>query len=263
MTPVLSMAPAAHVEENWSEGRLVLPGGLLLDPSGACLKEVHVRQLNGEDEERLAGRGFRNGAHQVTEFLCNVIDRIEGLDGPVKPRVAESLLTGDRDYLLLRIRQMTLGDKVEQVLRCPQKACGKKADVEFLISEIPVRRADAVLPRYDFTLSRPAWSEDDSSSKGSLRLANGGDHEALLAVEDQNPATVRSRLFSRIIVRLGRGSGLEESAARALPLDLRREISAFLESITPGPDLTIEIQCPHCGADMTYPFDLSAFFLTS
>jgi hypothetical protein len=109
---------------------------------------VIVRQLTGRDEELLADRRYRNAGQQVTEFLAQVLVEIPGLDKPVSKELVAEMLIGDRDYLLLRLRQISLGDEVEQVMRCPAAACGQKADVEFLISELPVRRLKAVQPLY-------------------------------------------------------------------------------------------------------------------
>jgi hypothetical protein len=256
------VAPPPAVEENWAEGRLVLPGGIL-DAAGHCHQTVFVRQLTGADEERLADRGYRNGAHQATEFFRHVLLRVDGRDAPITEDLVANMLIADRDYLILRLRQMTLGDKVEQVLRCPSTGCGRKADVEFLISELPVRRVEAVLPQYEFTLSEVALAGDDTSHRGALRLPTGRDHEALLDANQRNPAATNTRLLSRILLGLGRSGSLSEDAARGLPMRARLEIGRFLQAISPGPDLTIDIQCPHCGTDMSYPFDLYAFFLPS
>src|SRR5262249_34348279 len=119
--------------EDWAAGRLVLPGGVL-DSRGRCFQAVLVRQLTGRDEELLADRRYRNAAQQVTEFLAQVLVEVPGLDKPVSRELVAEMLIGDRDYLLLRLRQICLGDQVEQVMRCPMPACGQKADVEFLIS---------------------------------------------------------------------------------------------------------------------------------
>ena len=155
---------------------------------------------------------------------------------------------------------MSLGDRVEQVLRCPAPTCGQKADVEFLISELPVNRVGAVQRWYEFDLSEPARRDDSKSNHVVLRLPTGQDLEAILDCKEVNPALANTRLFARIIRSLGR-STVDESAARDLSLRIRHEITAWLKSITPGPLLKIEIQCPHCGADMSYPFDLYGFFL--
>src|SRR5262249_34866939 len=129
-----------------------------------------------------------------------------------------------------------------------------------LISEMPVRRAQAVRPFYEFDLSEPLVKGDPRSAHVVLRLPSGRDLEAIFDFKDANPAVANTKLFSRIVKRLGRDS-LSEAGARDLPMKSRHEITAFLQRVTPGPELKIEIQCPHCGGDMSYPFDLDSFFL--
>lgn len=257
------IAPAGWLpaEEDWTTGRLVLPGGIL-DNQNRCFQTVLVRQLTGKDEELLADRRYRNAARQVTDFLAQVVVEVPGLNKLVNPALTEQMLIGDRDYLLLRLRQMTMGDRVEQVMRCPSVSCGKKADVEFQISELQVRRAGAIEPEYEFELSEPARKDDPKSKVVVLRLPRGQDQEAILDGEDLNPALANTRLFARIVKSLGRRS-LDEAEARDLPLKARHEITAFLRMMSPGPDLEIDIQCPHCGHDMSFPFDLYGFFLPS
>ncbi|MBZ5523735.1 MAG: hypothetical protein LAP21_15995 [Acidobacteriia bacterium] len=258
MEPQITSA-AALPGEDWAAGRLELPGGVL-DNRGQCFKTVIVRQLTGRDEELLADRRYRNAAQQVSEFLAQVLVEIPGLDKPVSKELVSEMLIGDRDYLLLRLRQICLGDQVEQVMRCPAPACGQKADVEFLISELPVRRVKAVQPLYEFDLSEPLQKSDPRSGHVALRLPTGLDLEAILECKDVNPAMANTKLFARIVKKLGR-EPLSEDAARELPMRARHEITDFLRKITPGPELKIEIQCPHCGGDMSYPFDLYGFFL--
>lgn len=203
--------------EDWSLGRLVLPGGIL-DEEGACLRRVMVRELIGADEERLSDRRYRTGAEQVTDFLRHVIVSVEGLQRAVDQDLVTDMLAGDRDYLLLRLRQLTLGDLVQQVLRCPSTACGEKVDVEFRISELAVKRADSVQLRYPFTLSEPALQGDETSNRGELRLPTGRDQQAIAELAAVNPGRANTRLFSRVVLRLGRTSPLDEELVRALPL---------------------------------------------
>jgi hypothetical protein len=258
MEPQLTPA-AALPGEDWAAGRLELPGGVL-DSRGQCFKTVIVRQLTGRDEELLADRRYKNAAQQVSEFLAQVLAEVPGLDKPVSKELVSEMLIGDRDYLLLRLRQICLGDQVEQVMRCPAPACGQKADVEFLISELPVRRVKTVQPVYEFDLSEPLRKDDPRSGHVALRLPTGLDLEAILDCKDVNPAMANTKLFARVVKKLGR-EPLSEAAARELPMRARQEITAFLKTITPGPELKVEIQCPHCGVDMSYPFDLYGFFL--
>src|SRR5262245_40229779 len=221
------VAPAGWLpaEEDWSAGRLVLPGGIL-DNQNRCFQTVLVRQLTGRDEELLADRRYHNAARQVTDFLAQVMVEVPGLNKPVSKELAGEMLIGDRDYLLLRLRQIAVGDKVEQVMRCPALACGQKADVEFGISELPVRRTTAVQQEYELELSEPARKDDPKSRIVVLRMPTGHDQEAILDGKDPNPAAANTRLFARIVKRLGR-KGLDEEEARNLPLKIRHELTSF------------------------------------
>jgi len=252
----------AEVSESWPEGRLVLPGGIL-DSHGKCHRAVSVRPLTGADEELLADRRYQNGPQQVSDFLAQVVTRVDGVDDPITKNTTARMLIGDRDYLLLRLRQMNVSDTVEEVVRCPRPGCGKKADVEFSIAELEVRRAENLQPRYDFAFAEPAFADDPDSMRGAFRLPTGSDQEAVAELGDINVAVANTRLFSRVLLHLGRRAPVSEADARAMPLKIRRELNALIAKHSPGPNLDIEVQCPHCGADVSYPFDLYGFFLLS
>lgn len=253
------MAPELPANEDWAQGRLELPGGLL-DSEGACHKTVRIRELTGADEERLCDRSYRNRAEQVTDFLVHLIDGVEGHGREIDADTVSGMLIGDRDYLILRARQISLGDSVHQVLTCSKVACGEKVDVEFAISELPVHRVPEVRRDYEFELSRPALADDEDSRQGTLRLATGGDQAEIADLIEVNAAKANTRLFSRVILTLGRRRGLDLETARGLPLQVRRELAAELRRRSPGPDLRVEINCPHCGADLSYVFALNDFF---
>jgi hypothetical protein len=242
--------------ESLAERRLELPGGLL-GADGRRHRMVRVRELTGADEEVLAESGA-GGARMVTRFLARVIVQVEGLQRGVDEDLVADMLVGDRDYLLLRLRQIELGDHVHQVMRCPSPACGKKVDVDFLVSEIEVRRA-AELP----ASHRVRLGEGADAVEVTVRLPTGRDQEAIAGLAPANPAAANTRLFSRAVLKWGERGALDEEAARALPLRQRSQLAAFLERSSPGPDLYLDLQCPMCGADMGATFDLHGFFLPS
>jgi len=246
-----------HLAESLAERRLQLPGGVI-GANGRCRQMVRVRELTGFDEEILSERTAANAASLVTRFLARAIAEVEGLERRIDEDLVSDMLVGDRDYLLLRLRQVDLGDHVHQVMRCPSPACGKKVDVDFLVSEIEVRRASAVLPSY-----RVQLGEGAAAISAAVRLPTGRDQEAIAPLAATNPAAANTRLFSRIVQRWGEAGPLDEDAARALPLRQRSELAAFLERTSPGPDLYLDVPCPWCGADMGYRFDLDGFFLPS
>jgi hypothetical protein len=250
-------ASAPALAESLADRRLQLPGGVI-GADGRCHQMVRVRELTGADEEVLAEKTAASGARLVTGFLARVIAEVEGLDRRIDEDLVSDMLVGDRDYLLLRLRQIDLGDHVHQVMRCPSPACGKKVDVDFLVSEIEVTRAQAVLPSY-----RVQLGEGTSAKSALVRLPTGRDQEAIAPLAATNPAAANTRLFSRVVLRWGEAGSLDEDAARALPLRHRSELAAFLERTSPGPDLHLDLHCPWCGGEMGYRFDLDGFFLPS
>lgn len=257
MQPVTQGFGVEPTRETGGE-RLVLPGGLLR-PDGRRCREVSIRELCGADEEQLADRSYATNAAKVTDFLTRIITEMPELECPVDRELVADMLVGDRDYILLRVRQLSLGDAVHQVMRCPAPSCAEKVDVEFLISEIEVRRPERLRASYPLTLSRLLDPGVPASDRVVVRLPTGRDQHAVAGAWDQNVAQAQTLLLARL-VRLDNGAALDEAFVHNLPTALRRELLQFVTDASPGPSLNIEIQCPHCARDMSYEFDLHRFF---
>lgn len=247
--------PDAALER--SPRQMQLPGGVF-DAAGRRRREVWLRELTGADEEVLTDHAFASAAHRVSALLARTIERVDGVETPIDERFAATLGLGDRDAILLRLRQLEVGDAVHQVKRCGNPACGRKVDVDFLISEIEVRHAEPWQPAATLMLAQP----DGRSVAVRLRLPNGADHEALAAAA-LPPARANTLLLSRIVLDYGGAGPLTAAAAHALPIAQRNRIAEFLAQHTPGPVLEIDVACPYCAAAMNYDFDLVTFFLPS
>ena len=249
---MIETLPALDVAsgESLAARRLVLPGGGV-DALGRVHREVRVRELTGADEEALFERSAASGARRVSAFLSRAIESVDGLDGVTMDEAfTGSLQLGDRDYLLLRLRQMDLGDAVHQVVRCP--SCASKVDVDLLISELPVRRLDKPSAHYQVQLGGRGLR---------LRLPDGNDQAAVEDLALANPAAANTRLFARLVQDVDGQGAPTEDEVRAWPVALRAELGGWLESHLPGPDLFLDLACPHCKAEMSYAFDLNSFFL--
>ncbi len=101
-----------------------LPGGLVLDDRHR-LESAELRPLTGRDEEWIAAHPTAPSAIAVTRILTSCLVRI----GEAKPteKLVRRLLVGDRDFLVLQLRRLTLGDEFHVVFSCT--ACGNKMDV--------------------------------------------------------------------------------------------------------------------------------------
>ncbi len=136
------------VLEDPLDGPVTLPAGFRrakADGQGATrfvdVRKAWVRELNGEDEERIARARMKEdfGAWLSTILECGV-ERL-GDEAPTRDDLA-SLVVGDQQYLFLEIARATFGDELEyENFTCPW--CSQVFNVSLSISEdIPVRRLD-------------------------------------------------------------------------------------------------------------------------
>ena len=108
-----------------------MPGGLVLD-DGRRLGRAELRPLTGREEEWMTQHAGMPSAHLATKLLSACFVRLEDL--AVNSEIVGKLLVGDRDFLILQLRRMTLGDRFAAVFSCP--ACKRAMDVEFLAQDI-------------------------------------------------------------------------------------------------------------------------------
>src|SRR5436309_9821565 len=107
-----------------SENVFRLPGGLML-PQDHLLVHASLRPLSGREEDWLAHHTGQPSAASVTGVLSACLLSLD--DRPVTGDLVRQLLAGDRDYLMLQLRRLTLGENFQAVIPCP--ACGKKMDI--------------------------------------------------------------------------------------------------------------------------------------
>lgn len=211
-----------------------LPGGLVLD-GNRCLRKAALRPLSGREEEWLAESRNLPNAAKVTRLLNSCLVSLD--DSPVTGETVRSLLVGDREYLILRLREVTLGDEVNAVLHCP--ACTQPMDVNFRISETPVDERRQTAAVYSLTLGNRGVH---------FKLPSGGDQEAVLALET---VAAVNELLRRCVL---------DDGGRQLSDDEQATVIAEMERLAPRVELELDAVCPECGHAFVAPFDTTAFF---
>jgi hypothetical protein len=178
---------------------------------------------------------------KVTRLLSSCL--IGTGDVTVTSDLVRKLLVGDRDYLMLQLRRLTLGDNFQAVLAC--QACGAKIDVNFGANEVPVERRPQTAPWYVLTLRDP----QPAGRTVRFRLPTGADQEAVLEANCQDPS---SSLLDRCLLDDG-----------GLPLgsEEREVVIEAIERMSPKVELELDLTCPECGEAFAVPFDTTAFFL--
>jgi hypothetical protein len=241
----------------------LLPGGYV-DDHGTLHREVELASLTGRDEELLAQGGRPESASAVTAVLARGVHRLGDIS-PVTEEIARRLLVADRQYLLLKLRQATFGDRVLASLFCPWPDCGQRVSLDFSIAEVPVQESADRAPIYTMMLSEAAAGEQgrdaaDEDRVVSFRLPNGADQEALASLVADNEARALTMLLERCLQRIGPHAPPDSAqVARLSPL-ARAEIEGQMEQVAPRVELTMETNCPECGRLFVAPFDLQRFF---
>ena len=236
-----------------------LPGGFV-DGAGLLHREFELAALTGQDEELLADAPLKESASLVTKVISRCVRRVGDIH-PVNEAVTRQLLVADRQYLLLKLRQITFGDHVHADLFCPWPDCGKRVSIDFNVDDVPVQASTDKGPLYHMTLSPAAAGEADPVDREiHFRLPNGADQELISPLLMENEAKALTLLLARCIQRIGGSVLTEESQIEALSPLARKEIETEMERLAPKIELDMEMNCPECGRLFVAPFDLQSFF---
>jgi hypothetical protein len=216
-----------------------LPGGLIVDDGR--FDRAEIRPLSGHEEEWLARHQGLPSALVVTGLLERCLVGIG--DAPVTGDVVRRLLIGDRDYLILALRRMTLGDRFQGVLPCP--ACEARMDVTFSAEDVPVETRPQTAASYSLELR----AGEGPPRTIRFRLPTGGDQETVLGLG--GGAAVEA-LLRRCIV---------DDGGTALGVAEREAVVEAMDRLAPQVDLELDLTCPECSHAFLAPFDITTFFV--
>ncbi len=225
-----------------------MPGGY---PSftGSVVREVEVRELTGRDEEALS-KATSIGKLLNTALLRGVV-RIGG-EKPDEATI-NSLYSGDRDYILLRIFTATFGSEVEATRVCPN--CGDMVDLKFdILEKTPVTGID---------VEDAVFTVETSQGDALVTLPTGFTQNALLAESNKTMAELKTLLLESTVKKIGNKELLLDKHGAVLNLSVkdRQAIDKELAERQFGPQLQdIKVGCPNCGEDMEVPLTVAGLF---
>ena len=257
------------------EFEVLLPIGYT-DSAGRIHRRAVLRKMRGHEEALLYDASLSAG-QLVTELLRSCLLRLGDLS-PVDAETVAQLYTADRNYLLLELRRITLGDQLQASYRCPQ--CGGDVAVVENLAEMEVQRlaegqvlADRALALEDGYVDRKGTLH----TALTLTLPRGLDEEFVSPMVARDPLKAQDALVLRCIKRFGTLPRAELEAygvkiLRDLSMGDRRLIYQALEGPhsngdgdvqSPGVNFRRTIDCGHCGTRFKGVLDVSHFFALS
>jgi hypothetical protein len=150
----------------------------------------------------------------------------------------------DLEAALLFLRQETLGDLISTDARCPSSGCGARVDVSFRISGLLQSKKSSRSKNTEMTAQGEWISLAYKGRRLEIRLPTGAD---LLAIDGHD------KPWLALEERCVRPARLERAATR--------RAERTMEALAPRFSSNLAGNCPECGRDFEYYFDVFVFVL--
>lgn len=233
------------------EPALTLPGGLWRE--GALLRKAWLAPLTGADEEALLepAEPWRSRAAAVDALIARGVRRLG--DMPMTPELAQQLSVGDREALLLAIRRVTLGERIDCIVDCP--ACGERMDLEFGVESLLLPPYAEPQPdhRVEIECDGVAWHV-------RLRLPTGADQAAVAELARADLAAAETALLERCVLEVRAADGAP-LAVRDLAPRARTVLAERAGELDPQAEMRLDFTCPACGTASAVIFDAADYLL--
>lgn len=221
------------------------------------------REMTGRDEEAINKAEVRqNGGKLINVLLERCVTEIGTLTkkelGTKKwGEVIRSMYSGDLDYMAFKIRELSKGKEIEFVHTCPE--CKSKLTTVVNTDEFSVIPFNG-LDKIEFTLPRGYKDKKGNVHRdGTLRLLNGYDREIVVPLFKKNGSTATTLMMTRLM-KFNDGTPIFSDNIADLSLRDRDYIEKLIQENNFGLDMSVEINCPNCGADISGEIGQSNFF---
>lgn len=233
----------------------MLPGGYV-DDEGVVHREVELSPVTGFDEELLDSIGPAVcSAHVVTALLSRCLKRV-GSHSPVTTSLVRDLLIHDRDFLMWKLRELTLGKRIRAMIVCGDPKCAQSMDIALNLDD--VMPALKPVDRRVFTFD---VSEDGETFEFAFRLPAGADQEACAEFVRDDPFPAVNHLLAQIVLRVNDNCSIDKGAIDALSPAILSALEQRIEELAPLASIDIEAACVECERPSVSPLDVTSFFL--
>lgn len=232
-----------------------LPSGYV-DDEGGVHREVELAPVTGYEEELLDSIGPTvSAAHVVTALLCRCLRRV-GKQSPVTISIVRDLLINDREFLMWKLRELTLGKSLRAMIGCGDPKCAQSMDIGLNLDDL--RPAAKPVDRRVFKFD---VDEAGKTISFAFRLPAGADQETCAELLRDDPAAAVNHLLARIVLRINDNCSIDEQTIGSLSPHVLSEFERVIEELAPLESINIEAACVECGRPSVSPLDLTSFFL--
>jgi len=207
----------------------LLLGGLVIDSERK--REFCFKPLTGLIERKIqdSSEKYKSLPDQISEVLARTLKTVAGL--PVNREVVESLCTGDRQYLMLKLHELV--NPAPEWITCNCVSCNER--IQFLMDfrQLPVKEAGTNYPRTDISYKDISYS---------LRVPTGND-ETLLAENNREKKLSWTSVLKHLL------STGDDFSIDNLEQDEISKLDSMLDDMTPQIASSVQVSCPYCETD--------------
>jgi len=218
---------------------------------------MEIRYMTARDEDILTSRSLLQKGVAIDRFLQNII-----VNKHIK---IDSLLTGDKNALVVAARITGYGPEYKTKISCP--SCGEQSDYSFDLGELPHSEDD--FPEGVEKTSHGTFivTAPKTNVKVELKLLKSADEKTILRTIKnkkkknipESPLTDQLRMA--IVSINGRGEpNLINLFVNSLPAFDARYLRDVYGKLMPNIDMKQNFMCPSCGAEQELEVPLTSDF---
>lgn len=159
--------------------------------------------------------------------------------------VLAAMPIGQRDAMLMRLRECLFGSSISLVAACPK--CSQQLESDLLVSDISA---------VNYVPAEETQIIDSGGYRVAFRLPTSVDMLSFPSVIDAPRA--RDTLLARCVLD-ARNTENEQVACTALPEQVLLAVAEQMSLADPHADLELAFECPACGHGWESMFDIASF----
>ena len=240
-----------EVNEDGETDKFNLLAGYI-DEDGNHHTTFTLREMTGRDEEAISKSDLKqNGAKLIATLLERCVTSIGTLTrkevGSEKWKdIIRGLYGGDQDYILIKLRELSMGGELEVAHNCPN--CKESLKTILNVSELEVEpfKGQRLIP-----FSLPKGYKDKKGEvhrDGTMRLPTGQDREILTPIARKNIAQASTLMLTRLC-KFDDGFYVTEDIIRDLTVKDREYLQKVLKENLFGLNLEVDVVCTSCGTE--------------
>ena len=250
LSPLEFVSPTSFVK---------LPSEGLYYPEGHPLhnqETIEVKEMTAKEEDILTSKALLEQGVAIDRLLTSLI-----VDKTIK---TSSLLSGDRNAIMIQARISAYGPSYKVAINCP--ACGEQGKHEFDLdgihaSEVELHDAVEILPNNNIMVKLSnGWEVE-------CKMLDGSDEKRMLKESERKkkkkiPESPITDMLNTILVSVSGHKDTEtiRKAVAHMPAKDTRLLREAYQTAIPNVDMSQTFECPQCGHNEDMEIPLSAEF---